>query len=165
MEHKYQNTQFLPFDYFDTYAPLVRISTIRLLLALASIHNLVIHQINVKTAFLNGDLDEEVYTRQPEGFVVPGQEHKVCKLVKSLYGFKQAPKQFHQKFDDIVLKNGFFINNADKSVYAKLNSDKGVIICLYVDDMLIFDTDIEQVENTKRFLSQNFNMKDWAKPM
>ena len=79
-------------DYFDTYAPVARISTIRLLIAFAAIHNLIIHQMDVKTAFLNGDLDEYVYMKQPEGFVMPGNEHKVCKLVKSLYGLKQAPK-------------------------------------------------------------------------
>ncbi|CAM8960204.1 unnamed protein product [Rhodiola kirilowii] len=75
-------------DYFDTYAPVARISTIRLLIALASIHKLLVHQMDVKTAFLNGDLKEEIYMKQPEGFVVAGQEHKVCKLVKSLYGLK-----------------------------------------------------------------------------
>ncbi|GJW24464.1 zinc finger, CCHC-type containing protein, partial [Tanacetum coccineum] len=80
-------------DYFDTYTPVARITTIRLLLALAAIHNLVIHQMDVKTAFLNGDLDEKVYMKQPKGFVMPGNEHKVCKLVKSLYGLKQAHKQ------------------------------------------------------------------------
>ncbi|GJR43063.1 zinc finger, CCHC-type containing protein, partial [Tanacetum coccineum] len=119
-------------DYFDTYAPVARITTIRLLLALAAIHNLVIHQMDVKTAFLNGDLDEEVYMKQPEGFVMPGNEHKVCKLVKSLYGLKQAPK----------------------------HSGEGVIICLYVDDMLIFGTDRNQVDKTKKFLSSKFSMKD-----
>ena len=90
-------------DFFDTYAPVARISTIRLLIALASIHNLEIHQMDVKTAFLNGDLEEEIYMKQPEGFVVPGSESKVCKLKKSLYGLKQAPKDWHQKFDDVVL--------------------------------------------------------------
>ncbi|GJU75513.1 zinc finger, CCHC-type containing protein [Tanacetum coccineum] len=80
-------------DYFDTYAPVARITTIRLLLALAAIHKLVIHQMDVKTTFLNGDLDKEMYMKQPEGFVMPANEHKVCKLVKSLYGLKQAPKQ------------------------------------------------------------------------
>ena len=80
-------------DYFDTYAPVARITSIRLLFALASIYNLCIHQMDVKTAFLNGDLNEEVYMEQPRGFVLPGNEHKVCKLTKSLYGLKQAPKQ------------------------------------------------------------------------
>nr|GEX18140.1 zinc finger, CCHC-type [Tanacetum cinerariifolium] len=89
-------------DYFDTYAPIARITTIRLLLALATIHNLVIHQMDAKTTFLNGDLDEEVYMKQSEGFFMPGNEHKLCKLVKSLYGLKQAPKQWHQKFDEVV---------------------------------------------------------------
>ena len=80
-------------DYFDTYAPVSRITSIRILFDLASIHDLYVHQMEVKTAFLNGDLNEEVYMEQPEGFVLPGNEHKVCKLVKSLYGLKQAPKQ------------------------------------------------------------------------
>ncbi|GJV18870.1 zinc finger, CCHC-type containing protein [Tanacetum coccineum] len=148
-------------NYFDTYAPVARITTIRLLLALAAIHNLVIHQMDVKIIFLNGDLDEEVYMKQPEGFVMPGNEHKVCKLVKSLYGLKQAPKQWHQKFDEVVLSSGFLLNQSDKCVYSKFNSSgKGVIICLYVDDMLIFGTDQNQVDKTKKFLSSKFSMKD-----
>ena len=80
-------------DFFDTYSPVTRIASIRVLLAIAALHNLEIHQMDVKTAFLNGDLEEEIYMEQPEGFVVPGQERKVCKLVKSLYGLKQAPLQ------------------------------------------------------------------------
>ena len=80
------------FDYFDTYSPVTRISFIRMLIAIAAIHNLEIYQMDVKTTFLNGDLDEEIYMEQPEGFIVPGQENKVCRLVKSLYGLKQAPK-------------------------------------------------------------------------
>nr|GFA96241.1 zinc finger, CCHC-type [Tanacetum cinerariifolium] len=148
-------------NFFDTYAPVARISTIRLLLALAAIHDLVIHQMDVKTAFLNGDLDEEIYMKQPEGFVIPGHESKVCKLKKSLYGLKQAPNQWHQKFDDVVLSNGFSLNQADKCVYSKFDaSGKGVIICLYVDDMLIFGTDQDQVNKTKEFLSSKFDMKD-----
>ncbi|GKA66455.1 zinc finger, CCHC-type containing protein [Tanacetum coccineum] len=117
-------------DYFDTYAPVACITTIRL------------------------------YMKQPEGFVMPGNEHKVCKLVKSLYGLKQAPKQWHQKFDEVVLSSGFYLNQSDKCVYSKFdNSGKGVIICLYVDDMLIFRTDQNQVDKTKKFLSSKFSMK------
>ncbi|GJW61925.1 zinc finger, CCHC-type containing protein [Tanacetum coccineum] len=148
-------------EYFDTYAPVAHISTIRMLIAMALIHNLVIHQMDVKTAFLNGDLDEEVYMNQPQGFIMPGNENKVCKLIKSLYGLKQAPKQWHQKFDEVVLSNGYSLNQANKCVYSKLDeSCKGVIICLYVDDMLIFGTDQVQVDLTKEFLSSRFSMKD-----
>nr|GEW63416.1 zinc finger, CCHC-type [Tanacetum cinerariifolium] len=148
-------------DYFDTYAPVARITTIRLFLALAVIHNLMIHQIDVKTAFLNGVLEEQVYMKQPKGFVMLGNEHKVCKLIKSLYGLKQALKQWHQKFDEVVLLSGFHLNQSDKCVYSKFDdSGKGVIICLYVDNMLIFSTDQNQVDKTKKFLSSRFSMKD-----
>ncbi|GJS86925.1 zinc finger, CCHC-type containing protein [Tanacetum coccineum] len=92
------------YNYFDT-SPVARISTIRLLIAMTSIHNLIIHQMDVKTAFLNGDLDEEVYMNQPQGFIMPGNKNKVCKLIKSLSRLKQAPKQWHQKFDEVVLSN------------------------------------------------------------
>ncbi|CAM8960481.1 unnamed protein product [Rhodiola kirilowii] len=99
--------------------------------------------------------------KQPEGFIMPGNETKVCKLIKSLYGLKQAPKQRHQKFDDVILSSGFRLNQADKCVYSKFdNSGNGVIICLYVDDMLIFGTDQKQVDLTKDFLSSSFAMKD-----
>ncbi|PKI57121.1 hypothetical protein CRG98_022485 [Punica granatum] len=79
-------------NYFDTYSPVTRINSIRMILAVATLRNLEVHQMDVKTAFLNGDLDEEIYMEQPEGFVAPGKERKVCKLVKSLYGLKQVPK-------------------------------------------------------------------------
>ncbi|GJY27725.1 zinc finger, CCHC-type containing protein [Tanacetum coccineum] len=113
-------------DYFNTYAHVARISTIRLLIALAATYNLVIHQMDVKTAFLNGDLEEELYMKQPKGFIMPGNEHK-----------------------------------SDKCVYCKFDKfSNGVIICLYVDDMLIFGTNQDQVDKTKEFLSSNFSMKD-----
>nr|GFA85076.1 zinc finger, CCHC-type [Tanacetum cinerariifolium] len=112
-------------------------------------------------AFLNGDLEEDVHMNQPLGFIMPGNENKVCKLIKSLYGLKQAPKQWHQKFDEVVLSSGYLLNQADKCVYNKFDaSGKGVIICLYVDDMLIFGTDQVEVDMTKEVLSSRFSMKD-----
>ncbi|CAM8967414.1 unnamed protein product [Rhodiola kirilowii] len=78
-------------DYFDTFSPVTRITSIRMIIAIAALRNLEIHQMDVKTAFLNGDLKEEIYMEQPEGCKAPGQERKVCKLVKSLYSLKQAP--------------------------------------------------------------------------
>ena len=77
-------------DYFDTYSPVTRIMSIRMLIAIAVLYNLEIHQMDVKTVFLNGDLDEEIYIKQSEGFKVLGKETKVCKLIKYLYRLKQA---------------------------------------------------------------------------
>ncbi|GJX38926.1 calcineurin B-like protein 4 [Tanacetum coccineum] len=83
-------------DYFDTYSLVTRITSIRMILAIAALRNLEVYQIDVKKAFLNGDLEEEIYMNQPEGFMAPGLESKVCRLVKSLYDLRKAPKQGHQ---------------------------------------------------------------------
>jgi hypothetical protein len=80
-------------DFFDTYSPIARLTTIHVLLSLVASHDLLIHQMNVKTTFLNGELEEEIYMTQPDGFVLKGQEDKVCKVQKSLYGLKQAYKK------------------------------------------------------------------------
>nr|AAN64998.1 Putative gag-pol polyprotein [Oryza sativa Japonica Group]ABF95728.1 retrotransposon protein, putative, Ty1-copia subclass [Oryza sativa Japonica Group] len=147
-------------DFFDTYSPVARLTTIRVLLSLAASHGLLVHQMDVKTAFLNGELDEEIYMDQPDGFVVEGQEGKVCKLLKSLYGLKQAPKQWHEKFDKTLTSAGFAVNEADKCVYYLHGGVEGVILCLYVDDILIFGTNLEMINEVKSFLYQNFDMKD-----
>ena len=115
--------------------------------------------MDIKTAFLNGDLDEEIYMEQPEGFVVKGQEHKVCKLVKCLYGHKQATKQWYEKFDKIILEFGFKINDHDKCVYYKDDSGECIILCLYVDDILLFGTNLEIIKNVKSYLSSKFEDK------
>jgi transposase InsO family protein len=147
-------------DYFDTYSPVARLTTIRVLLSLAASYGLIVHQMDVKTAFLNGELEEEIYMEQPDGFVVKGEERKVCKLVKSLYGLKQAPKQWHEKFDRTLTSAGFVINESDKCVYYRHGGGESVILCLYVDDILIFGTNIKVVNDVKSFLSNYFDMKD-----
>ena len=83
--------------------------------------------MDVKIAFLNGELDEEIYMEQPEGFSVPRKEKKVCKLVKSLYGLKQAPKQWHEKLDKVMMSNEFKINKCNNFVYIK-NTNNGYVI-------------------------------------
>ncbi|KAL0373734.1 UNVERIFIED_CONTAM: Retrovirus-related Pol polyprotein from transposon TNT 1-94 [Sesamum radiatum] len=153
-------TQRKDIDYFDTYSPVTKIATIRTLIALSAIYGLIIHQMDVKTAFLNGDLKEEIYMEQPEGFVISGQENKVCKLNKSLYGLKQAPKQWYEKFDHTLITNGYRTNASDTCVYSKSFGLDYVIICLYVDDMLIFGTNLMVINDTKSFLSSQFEMKD-----
>jgi hypothetical protein len=147
-------------DFFDTYSPVARLTTIRVLLSLAASHGLLVHQMDVKTAFLNGELEEEIYMEQPDGFVVDGQEGKVCKLLKSLYGLKQAPKQWHEKFERTLTAEGFVVNEADKCVYYRHGGGEGVILCLYVDDILIFETSLTVIKEVKEFLSRCFEMKD-----
>jgi len=136
------------------------VAIIRSLVALVVIHGLVVHQMDVKMTFLNGDLREEIYVEQPEGFVVQGQENKVCKLRKSLYGLKQTPKQWYEKFDQTLVSDGYVVNSSDTCVYFKLIGLECVIICLYVDDMLIFGTNVIVMNETKLFLSFHFDMKD-----
>lgn len=147
-------------DYFDTYSPVARLTTIRVLLSLAASYGLVVHQMDVKTGFLNRELEEEIYMEQPDGFVVKGEERKVCKLLKSLYGLKQVPKQWHEKFDRTLTSAGFVINDADRCVYYRHGGGEGVILCLYVDDILIFSTNIKVINEVKSFLSNCFDMKD-----
>ena len=147
-------------DYFDTYSPVARLTTIRVLISLAASHGLLIHQMDIKITFLNGELEKEIYMDQPDGFLSKGQEGKVCKLVKSLYGLKQAPKQWHEKFDKTLTSAGFVVNEADKCVYYRFSGCNGVILCLYVDDILIFGNNVEVIKAVKNFLSNNFEMKD-----
>ncbi|KAK2429298.1 putative mitochondrial protein [Trifolium repens] len=153
-------TQRENIDFFDTFSPVTRITSIRVLISLAAIHNLIVHQMDVKTAFLNGELEEEIYMKQPEGFVIHGQEDKVCKLDKSLYGLKQAPKQWHEKFDNVMISNEFKANESDKCIYYKYENNICTIICLYVDDLLIFGSNIHAVNAVKSLLCNNFDMKD-----
>jgi hypothetical protein len=152
-------------DFFDTYSPVARLTTIRVLLSLAASHGLLVHQMDVKTAFLNGELEEEIYMDHLEGFVVKGQEGMLCKLVKSLYGLMQAPKRCHDKFDRTLTSIGFVTNKADKCVYYCHGGGEGVILCLYVDDKLIFRTSHELIKEVKDFLSEKFEMKDLEKLM
>ena len=147
-------------DYFDTYSLVTRITSILMLIAIAALHNLEIHQMDVKTAFLNGDLNEEIDMDQPEGFISLGKEKKVCRLIKSLYGLKQTLKQWHEKFDKVMMSNDFTINECDKCVYVKDTNNGYVIVCLYVDDMLIFCSNNYIITTTKKMLFSKFNMKD-----
>nr|CAE01619.3 OSJNBa0042L16.8 [Oryza sativa Japonica Group] len=116
--------------------------------------------MDVKTTFLNGELEEEIYMDQPDGYVLEDQKGMVCKLLKSLYGLKQAPKQWHEKFDTTLTSAGFVVNEADKCVYYRYDGGEGVILCLYVDDILIFGTSLNVIEEVKDYLSKSFEMKD-----
>ena len=106
--------------------------------------------MDVKTAFLNGDLDEEIYMDQLEGFVEFGQESKVCKLTKFLYDLKQAPKNWHKKFDSYMIENDYKSNECDKCIYYKTWENSYVIISFHVDDLLIFGSNFHVMNEKKK---------------
>ena len=152
----YKQTEGL--DYFDTYSSVTRINSIRMVLTIAALRNLEVHQMDVKTTFRNGDLEEEIYMEQPKDFSTSRQEKKVCKLVKRLYGLKRAPKQWHEKFDIVMLSHGFKINECDTCVYVKDDEHGYVIVYLYIDDMLIVGSDDKMIASTKNMLNSRFDM-------
>jgi hypothetical protein len=120
----------------------------------------LIHQMDVKTTFLNGELEEKIYMTLPDGILVKGQEDKVCRLQKSLYDLKQAPKQWHEKFDVTLISADFSVNRADQCVYYRHGGGQGVILCLYVNDILIFVTSLDVINEVKTILCQSFDMED-----
>eukprot|EP00253_Pinus_taeda_P030971 PITA_30971 len=117
-------------------------------------------QMDVKTTFLHGDLEEEIYMKQPEGFAVKGKKELVCKLKKSLYGLKQSPRMWYQKFDTFIRGLGFTRSKADHCVYFKLIGDRVIYLVLYVDDMLLVGNDKEIIQDLKTQLSSKFDMKN-----
>ncbi|KAJ9562492.1 hypothetical protein OSB04_007652 [Centaurea solstitialis] len=147
-------------DYKETFSPVSRKESLRIVLALVAHFDLELHQMDVKTAFLNGDLYEDVYMSQPEGFKEEGKEHLVCKLKKSIYGLKQASRQWYLKFDEVMKRFNFTKNSVDQCIYFKNSGSKFTILVLYVDDILIASNNKDMLFGTKRFLSNNFDMKD-----
>jgi len=116
--------------------------------------------MDVKNVFLNGDLEENVYMDQPMGFSVEGKEHMVCKLNKSIYSLKQASCQWYLKFHDTIVSFGFKENTVDRYIYLKVNGSKVIFLILYVDDILLATNDVGLLHETKKFLYNNFEMKD-----
>lgn len=130
------------------------------MLSIVAAENLHLEQLDVKTAFLHGDLEEDIYMKQPEGFQVSGKENLVCKLKKSLYGLKQAPRQWYKKFDGFMHKNGFTRCEMDHCCYIKNLDESYIILLLYVDDMLIAGSSINEINLVKQQLAEEFDMKD-----
>eukprot|EP00253_Pinus_taeda_P011876 PITA_11876 len=120
----------------------------------------LVAKMDVKKTFLHGDLEEEIYVKQPEGFVVKHKNELICKLKKSLYGLKQSPRMWYQKFDTVILGLGFTRSKEDHCVYFKLIGDSVIYLVLYVDDMLLVGNDKEIIQDLKTQLSSKFDMKD-----
>jgi hypothetical protein len=116
--------------------------------------------MDVKISFLHGDLEEEIYMKQPEGFAVKGKKELVYKLKKSLYGLKQSPRMWYQKFDTYIIGLGFVRSRADHCVYSKQVGNHFIYVVLYVDDMLLVGNNMDVIKEVKSQLSSKFDMKD-----
>jgi hypothetical protein len=147
-------------DYSDTFAPVARLDTIRLVLAITAQNGWKVFQLDVKSAFLNGILQEEIYVEQPEGFMKQGAEEKVYLLKKALYGLKQAPRAWYSKIDEHLSSLGFQKSMSEATLYVKCKGDDLLIVSIYVDDLLITGGNAKLVEEFKREMMKFFEMTD-----
>ncbi|GJQ98268.1 retrotransposon protein, putative, ty1-copia subclass [Tanacetum coccineum] len=153
-------TQTYGVDYEETFSPVADIRAIRILIAIAAYYDYEIWQMDVKTAFLNGRLDEDIYMEQPEGYVNPKYPNRVCKLQRSIYGLKQASRQWNKRFDEEIKRFGFTQNRDEPCVYRKASGSNVVFLILYVDDILIMGNNIPRLKEVKDYLGKCFSMKD-----
>ena len=155
-------TQVYGVDYNETFSPVARFESLRFLLAHAALEDWEIEGMDVKLAFLHSDLDEEIYMEQPEGFIVEGQEDKVVRLKKAIYGLKQASRAWFKTFSTTLKENDFnqIYSDAGVYVYHRRKGETEVIIIVYVDDLLIMGPDIHQIQGVKDFLKKAYHMKD-----
>nr|AFP55546.1 gag-pol polyprotein [Rosa rugosa] len=153
-------TQKYGVDYDETFAPVAKINTIRVLLSLAANLDWPLQQFDVKNAFLHGDLHEEVYMDLPPGYGTSTGEQVVCKLKKSLYGLKQSPRAWFGRFTKFMKKIGYRQSNSDHTLFLKHRCGKVTALIIYVDDMVVTGDDIEEIQRLQGQLSSEFEMKD-----
>ncbi|WVZ92767.1 hypothetical protein U9M48_038809 [Paspalum notatum var. saurae] len=147
-------------DFDEVFAPVARMETVRVILAVAAHHGWSVHHMDVKTAFLNGDLQEEVYVTQPPGFTAAGHEDKVLKLHKALYGLRQAPRAWNAKLDTNLHQLGFTRSKAEHGLYTRSKEGLRMVIAVYVDDLLITGEQLTGVKSVKDELKSLFRMSD-----
>jgi len=146
-------------DYLETYSPVAKLTSIRILFAIATVKDLEIHQMDAVTGFLAEHIDEEIYMDQPEGFIiVKNGKRLVCRIRKGLYGLKQSARLWNQKIRRILESHGFVSTHADHCIY--INKEMGVIIAIWVDDLIIFGKGMDGIEKIKTQLNGELEMKD-----
>lgn len=153
-------TQEYLVDYSETFAPTAKLTSIRMVLALAARNHWHVHQMDVKSAYLNAEI--EIYVRQPEGYIEPGKETYVWKLLKSLYGLKQAGRKWHQKLTQMMKELGFSVCPVDHSIFTKIGhvTRDITIVVVSVDNMILASNALEYLDKTKAGLSTHFDIKD-----
>ncbi|GJW40335.1 retrotransposon protein, putative, ty1-copia subclass [Tanacetum coccineum] len=153
-------TQLYGVDYEETFSPVADIRAIRILISIVAFYDYEIWQMDVKTAFLNGYLGEDIYVVQPEGFLDPNHPRKVCKLQRSIYGIKQASRSWNKRFDEEIKRFGFDQNLDEPCVYQKASGSNVTFLILYVDDIIIMGNHIPSLQSVKNYLGKCFSMKD-----
>ena len=153
-------TQKEGIDYDEIFSLVAMVKSIRILLSIAAHYDYEIWQMNVKIAFLNGNLEEEIYMMQLEGFIAKNQEHMVCKLKTSIYGLKQASRSWNIKFDQAIKSFGFEQNLDEPCVYKRHRDKVVMFLMLYVDDILLIGNYVGVMSSVKIWLSSQFDMKD-----
>jgi hypothetical protein len=146
-------------DYEETFSLVARYTSIRTIIALATKMKWKLHQMDVKTTYLNGVLEEEVYIEQPQGFEVENRKTHVCKLKKALYGLKQAPGAWYGRIDNFLTSLGFTKSKVDSNLYFKVMNDELVILLMYVDDLLLTGEEKIIIECKKKITAE-FEVKD-----
>lgn len=152
-------TQIYGIDHFETYAPVAGYNEIRVMLALAAANDMMVHQMDIKTAFLNSTLDEEVYIKSPPGFEFLAGD-KVMKLQKGLYGLKQAPLKWFETLTDYLQEVGYETNCMNKNIVVRGSGFSKTFILIYVDDLLIMSQDIKSIEEAKKLILARFVATD-----
>ncbi len=147
-------------DYEETFSPVAKMATVRAVIAVVTSRGWQLHQMDVKNAFLHGELQEEVYLDQPPGYEDMSHLNYVCRLRKALYGLKQAPRAWHDKIAESLVTIGFRMLYANHSLYVRKSDEGIVVITIYVDDLIIGGDNGKEVEHVKHFLKQKFDMKD-----
>ncbi|KAJ9692402.1 hypothetical protein PVL29_011454 [Vitis rotundifolia] len=150
-------TQVYGSDYGDTFSPVAKIASVRLLLSIAAMRSWPLFQLDIKNAFLHGDLAEEVYMEQPLGFVAQGESGLVCRLRRSLYGLKQSPRAWFSRFSSVVQEFGIFRSTADHSIFYHHNSSgQCIYLVVYVDVIVIIGSDQNGIQKLKQHLFTHF---------
>ena len=148
-------------DFDEIFSLVVKMTTLRFMLGIVATDNLELIQLDVKTAFLHGDLTKEIYMEQQQGFVASIQEHLVYRLKKSLYGLKQTPRQWYKKFDDFIQSVGFSKSDEDHCLFTNTTQDGSpIFLIIYVDDMLLSGQHTRELAELFQKLRLKFSMKD-----
>lgn len=147
-------------DFDEVFAPVARLDSVRLLMAIAAQQSWEVHHLDVKSAFLNGELAEEVYVVQPPGFIKEGEDSKVLRLHKALYGLRQAPRAWNIKLDDTLLQLGFQRSPSEYAVYVRGEGVRRLLLGVYVDDLIITGASMAEINSFKQQMKESFSMSD-----